>query len=117
MARKALVMIFTAALAVSWAAPLCASSTAPNHDCCEGGMAPMSAPTDTQAPACCRAPDAVPVGFAAAVEAPVTALPCSGAIAAEPPAVERIAPPRFAAASPQAPPGTHSGLSPPPSGL
>ncbi|MBI5246359.1 MAG: hypothetical protein HY923_04210 [Elusimicrobia bacterium] len=117
MARKAFGLLLTVALSFSWAGPLCAESGVQSHACCVNGAAPMSAPDDSQAPACCRASDALPQGLATAVSAPAPALLSSCALAAEPTVVFRGVAPRFVPAAPQAPPGTHSGLSPPSSGL
>lgn len=117
MARKAFGLLLGLALSVSWAGPLFAMSVGPSHACCAGGDAPMPSPDDRDLPACCRPVDAVPSPAAASLQAPAPAvLPC--AVTASPaPAVDRLAPPRLVPSAPQAPPGRHSGLSPPSSGL
>lgn len=116
MARKVFGLILTAALACSWAAPLLAQPEAPSHACCMGG-APMPEPVNGGVPACCRESESLPPVVGAAMAALVPVLLPSVAIAVEPHRVLCVAPARDAAASPQAPPGTHSGLSPPSSGL
>ena len=116
MARKAMGLLLGLALAVSWAGPLCAMSAGPTHACCEGGQAPMPTP-DRDLPACCVAPASIPAAAAAAFQAPAPALLPSSFSVAEAPRLDRLAPPRCVPAAPQAPPGTHSGLSPPSSGL
>lgn len=119
MTGKAFGLLLAAALSFSWAAPLCAEAAAPSHACCPGGKAPASSPSssDSTAPACCRPADAAPLPAAVAVPAPAPALLASAVAVAAPPAGIRLAPERFVPAAPQAPPGTHSGLSPPASGL
>lgn len=115
--RKLASILAVAALALSWAGPLCAMAApqAESHACCPGGKAPDQAPMDG---ACCRVSQAVPP-----VAAP-SALPAASAVApAAAPAV--LAPAssfaglvsRLAVAAPDAPPGASSGLSPPASGL
>jgi len=117
MVRKAFGWLLTAALAVSWAGPLCAQPDASSHACCVGEETPMPAPAHNQAPDCCRAPDALPVGVGAAIPVSAPAL-LNVAVTVVVPAVSGfIATPRFVPAAPQAPPGTHSGLAPPSSGL
>lgn len=117
MARKALGLLLGLALSVSWAGPLCAMSLGPSHACCAGGDAPMPSPEDKNLPACCRPADAVPAPAAAVLQAPAPALLPSAVIVVEALSLDRPAPPRLVPASPQAPPGKHSGLSPPSSGL
>ncbi len=117
MARKTFGLILAVALAFSWVAPLYARPAAPSHACCAGGEAPKSAPAQGDVPACCRASDALPTTVAVAISAPTPVLLSSDVVAAEPPRVQWAVPPRLVAASPQAPPGTHSGLSPPSFGL
>lgn len=115
MARKTLGAVLVLALSMSWAAPVFARPAAPSHACCMGGEAPKTPSHGT--PACCRPSEGLPPVVAAAVTAPAPALLSSVVIAAEPAVVSWLAPARRDAASPQAPPGTHSGLSPPSSGL
>jgi hypothetical protein len=115
MARKAFGLIVAAALSFSWAAPLCAMPAAPSHACCAGGKAPM--PSKGGVPACCRVTDAVPATVAAAATAPAPVLLPSAVSFDAPSAAGRPAPARPVPSAPQAPPGTHSGLSPPSSGL
>lgn len=117
MARKAFGLMLTVALAFSWAAPLCAEPAAPSHACCVGGEAPQPAPSKGDVPACCRPADSAPLSAAVTLSAPAPALLSSAVTVAEAPGVYRVASPRFVPAAPQAPPGTHSGLSPPSSGL
>jgi hypothetical protein len=117
MARKAFGLLLGLALSVSWAGPLCAMSAGPTHACCVGSDAPMPSPGDKNLPACCRPADSVPAPAVAVLQAPAPAFLPSDVIAVAPPAVERLAPPRHVPSAPQAPPGKHSGLSPPSSGL
>lgn len=117
MTRGLFGLMLAGALSFSWAAPLCAEAAAPSHACCPGGEAPGSSSSDDGAPACCRAADAPPLPAAVSVAAPAPALPSSAVAAVEPASVTHPAPPRFVPSAPQAPPGTHSGLSPPSSGL
>lgn len=115
MVRKTLGAFLVLALSLSWAAPVFARPEAPSHACCMGGQA-RKAPAKG-APACCRPSEGLPPVVAAAPTAPAPALLTAVVTAAEPAAVSWLAPSRLVAASPQAPPGTHSGLSPPSSGL
>ncbi|MBI2385319.1 MAG: hypothetical protein HYV14_04815 [Elusimicrobia bacterium] len=117
MARKAFGLLLSLALSVAWVGPLCAMPMGPTHACCVGGGAPMPAPSNGDVPACCRPADSVPAASTAALLAPVPALLPSGVIVAQPPASGGEATSRSVASAPQAPPGTHSGLSPPSSGL
>ncbi|MEQ1918135.1 MAG: hypothetical protein ABL955_02970 [Elusimicrobiota bacterium] len=117
MARKAFGLMLTFALAFSWAAPLLAQPEAPSHACCMGGEAPKPSPSHGGVPACCRPSEALPASVAVTVQTPAPALLSSVAIVTEPFLVRRISLPRFVPAAQQAPPGTHSGLSPPTSGL
>ncbi|MEK7382855.1 MAG: hypothetical protein AAB262_06165 [Elusimicrobiota bacterium] len=117
MSRKAFGLILAAALSFSWAVPLRAMSAGPSHACCAGGKAPMPMPAGQDVPACCRAPEAMPPVVSAAAQAPAPALLACVVIVADAPRVIWAAPAPNVAASPQAPPGTHSGLSPPSSGL
>lgn len=113
--RKAFGLMLASALALSWVAPLCAQPAAPSHACCSGGQSP--APDHGRLPPCCRVTEGVPAADAAAVSAPAPVLLSSVAAAVETPVVLWAGPPRSVPAAPQAPPGTHSGLSPPSSGL
>jgi hypothetical protein len=115
MARKAFGLMVALALSFSWAAPLFAQPEAASHACCMGGEAPK--PSHGGLPACCRPSEGMPAADAAAVSAPAPALLSSVVAVAEVARAYRIASPRFVPAAPQAPPGTHSGLSPPSSGL
>lgn len=117
MARKAFGLLLSLALSVAWAGPLCAMPMGPSHACCVGGEAPMPAPSDETLPACCRAPEALPPAVSAAAQASAPVLTASVAAVAAAPSVRWDAPAPFVPAAPQAPPGTHSGLSPPSSGL
>lgn len=117
MVRKAFGLLFALALSVSWVGPLCAMPMGASHACCVGGEAPMPMPSNGDAPACCRPADSVPAAAAAALQAPAPALLPSDVTVAEAPITRWAAPAPFVPASPQAPPGTHSGLSPPSSGL
>ncbi|MBI4060773.1 MAG: hypothetical protein HY403_05020 [Elusimicrobia bacterium] len=117
MAREACRLILAVALAASWAAPLRAASLEPSHACCAGGEVPMPARPDGQLPACCRAPEVPLLVCAAPLQAPAPALLPFVAAAAEPLLGALAVPARPVPSAPQAPPGTHSGLSPPASGL
>lgn len=117
MARKAFGLLLGLALSVSWAGPLCAMAAGPSHACCAGGDAPMPSPEDKNLPACCRPAEAVPAPAAIVLQAPAPALLPSVVTVVETPAPGRLAPPRPVPTAPQAPPGRHSGLSPPSSGL
>lgn len=117
MARKAFGLMLSFALSLSWAAPLCAMSSGPSHACCVGGEAPMPSPSDETLPACCRAPEALPPAVSAAAQASAPALAASVVAVAEASRVRWDAPAPSVPAAPQAPPGSHSGLSPPSSGL
>ena len=115
MARKAFGLMLTFALSLSWAAPLFAQPEAPSHACCMGGEAPK--PSHGSLPACCRPSEGMPATDAVTVSAPAPALLAPVVTVAEAPRTCRVEPQRFVPAAPQAPPGTHSGLSPPSSGL
>ncbi len=117
MARKAFSLALTLALSFSWATPVFAQPEAPSHACCMGGEAPKPEPSHGGVPACCRPSEALPPVVVAAVSAPAPALLSSAVAVAEAPRAYRISASRFVPAAPQAPPGTHSGLSPPSSGL
>lgn len=117
MARKAFGLLLSLALSVAWAGPLCAMPMGSSHACCVGGGAPMPSPAGKDLPACCRAPEALPPAVSAAAQASAPALTASVAAVAAAPSVRWDAPAPFVPAAPQAPPGTHSGLSPPSSGL
>lgn len=112
MARKAFGLLLSLALSVAWAGPLCAMPMGASHACCAGGEAPKG-----DLPACCRPADSVPAAATAALQTPAPAILQSAATVADAPLVRWDAPAPFVPASPQAPPGTHSGLSPPSSGL
>lgn len=112
MARKAFGLILSLALSVAWAGPLCAMPMGASHACCPGGEAPKG-----ELPACCLPTASVPASTTAALQAPAPALLPSAATVLVAPLVRRDAPAPFVPAAPQAPPGTHSGLSPPSSGL
>ncbi len=115
MSRKTFSVLLAVALSLSWAAPVFARPQAASHACCMGGTKP--AKHHSGVPACCRPSEGLPPVVAAAPSAPAPALLTSVVIAAEPETVSWLAPSRLVAASPQAPPGTHSGLSPPAYGL
>ena len=109
--------LLAAALALSWAGPLCAMPAAaePTHACCPGGEAPASEPMDG---ACCRVTAAVPPA------APVTPAPAAPAVLPVAAPAAALPAPVFAGRRadvavlpPSAPPGASSGLSPPASGL
>ncbi|PIR14977.1 MAG: hypothetical protein COV48_16925 [Elusimicrobia bacterium CG11_big_fil_rev_8_21_14_0_20_64_6] len=117
MARKMFGLLLVAALSLSWVAPLCAQPTGASHACCMGDKAPMSSPEKGALPACCRVSDSAPASVAVEAFAPAPALLSSVVISAAPSLVSWAVAPRFVPAAPQAPPGTHSGLSPPSSGL
>lgn len=112
MARKAFGLLLSLALSVAWAGPLCAMPMGASHACCPGGEAPKG-----DLPACCRPADTVPAVPASVLLAPAPALLPSVSLVADAPVLRWDAPVPFVPASPQAPPGTHSGLSPPSSGL
>lgn len=117
MTRKAFGLLLSLALSVAWAGPLCAMSTGATHECCVGDEMPKPAPADKNLPACCRPAVSVPTASTAALQVLAPILLSFDASAAEAPAAGFVVAPRFIPFAPQAPPGTHSGLSPPTSGL
>ncbi len=112
MARKAFGLLFSLVLSVAWAGPLCAMPMGASHACCPGGEAPKG-----DLPACCLPAVSVPASTTAALQAPAPSILQTAATVVESPRVRWDAPSPSVPASPQAPPGTHSGLSPPSSGL
>jgi hypothetical protein len=112
MARKAFGLLLSLVLAVSWAGPLCAMPMGASHACCPGGEAPKG-----DLPACCLPTVSVPAASTAALQPPAPVILQTAAPVADAPRARWGAPSPFVPASPQPPPGTHSGLSPPSSGL
>lgn len=107
--------LLAAALALSWAGPLCAMPAPQTdaHACCPGGQAPAAPAAEAS---CCVAEPALP-------PAPAVVLPAVAVAPAAAPAVFSASP-VFAGHSgdasflpPDAPPGASSGLSPPAAGL
>jgi hypothetical protein len=117
MVRKVFGLLLSLSLSVAWAGPLCAMPMGASHACCVGGGMPMPSPADPDAPACCRPADSVPAASTAAIQTPAPALHSSVEIISDAPRARWSAPSASVPAAPQAPPGTHSGLSPPSSGL
>ncbi len=108
-------LLLAAALALSWAAPLCAmpAPQADAHACCPGDEAPAAPAADAS---CCEAAPALPPAPAVAPQ-PVAIAPSAAPapLAAAPVFAGHVA--DASSLPPDSPPGASSGLSPPAAGL